>query len=841
MAWDGCLSMGVIKAIIQDKKPLQEIGKPVFQVLAIKKILGPNGEELTPARHRIVISDGIHLENCMLATQQNQIIFDDKLQARCIVRLDDFIQNEVRGLKILIVLRMECLTPPLEHIIGNPLSLHDPSNILPNLLSSFAPTPAFSSSNASRGVSKAMISSRKARVTTSPPNSQIENSLDPFANVGSFSDSFKCTTSPFKSSPFESSPFESSSFESSPFESSPFETAQFSFGGESSSSDSSESKNACSDPFGRQNSDFSFGNAFENNTSSLDTFFNGFFPQPAVYRSGRKRHPFVGKSNSNPFSQSRDPIFHHHMLNEIGIEALVHKFENAVILFRDQNVEKIRKMETLMSADDNESMRKKCQLAEAVIDRTHDGDWEYTSNQALSGLVETLTLSAQYSQDVMDEDWTICASELEASLDVRLSELSGLIEVLSQTEKTVSTSVPLALANAAIQTMDETSSSCQHQANSLTANQIFEQFRRQYRTIFQNKSISLISELMHLAHSENEKCQMHVSVIVSVMDKILKEKISLEELKSTVAETKARFELALESIKPLILAHLTNICSSLVKTYAARVDYYTSQIEHTKQALQKATAAKLLVDTEKCSNDLQEAQTQLAFAQEYFHLKSDILHKFGDPSSLEISTSIDQCNYPSLIQPEQNYRLTNQLLEEAHPFADQLICPISMELMIDPVSASDGHTYERQSIESWLSEHCTSPRTNLPLSTKILTPNWTIRSIIQQIRTNFSSKDSTSTSTSTLSLEASIDLDSSSCCSSSSSAHIEESFALLGIDNDVVLWEFPCREQNGWYCALCLSENGESSECQKCGILRQTKKSGADSFLAFGSHYFANM
>ena len=37
------------------------------------------------------------------------------------------------------------------------------------------------------------------------------------------------------------------------------------------------------------------------------------------------------------------------------------------------------------------------------------------------------------------------------------------------------------------------------------------------------------------------------------------------------------------------------------------------------------------------------------------------------------------------------------------------ICPITHELMVDPVLAEDEHTYERSAIEMWLGTHCTSP------------------------------------------------------------------------------------------------------------------------------------
>ena len=60
------------------------------------------------------------------------------------------------------------------------------------------------------------------------------------------------------------------------------------------------------------------------------------------------------------------------------------------------------------------------------------------------------------------------------------------------------------------------------------------------------------------------------------------------------------------------------------------------------------------------------------------------------------------------------------------------LCPISREIMNDPVMASDGHTYERRSITVWLREKDTSPKTNAPLHNLDLTPNHTLRNAISE-------------------------------------------------------------------------------------------------------------
>jgi hypothetical protein len=48
-----------------------------------------------------------------------------------------------------------------------------------------------------------------------------------------------------------------------------------------------------------------------------------------------------------------------------------------------------------------------------------------------------------------------------------------------------------------------------------------------------------------------------------------------------------------------------------------------------------------------------------------------------------------------------------------------LRCPISLELMEDPVIALDGHTYEREAIEKWFECSNSSPLTNEKLDSKV--------------------------------------------------------------------------------------------------------------------------
>lgn len=60
-------------------------------------------------------------------------------------------------------------------------------------------------------------------------------------------------------------------------------------------------------------------------------------------------------------------------------------------------------------------------------------------------------------------------------------------------------------------------------------------------------------------------------------------------------------------------------------------------------------------------------------------------------------------------------------------------CPISLELMRDPVTVATGQTYDRASIESWVATgNTTCPVTRSPLADFTLIPNHTLRRLIQE-------------------------------------------------------------------------------------------------------------
>ena len=66
-------------------------------------------------------------------------------------------------------------------------------------------------------------------------------------------------------------------------------------------------------------------------------------------------------------------------------------------------------------------------------------------------------------------------------------------------------------------------------------------------------------------------------------------------------------------------------------------------------------------------------------------------------------------------------------------FKEDIICPITHEIMTDPVIATDGRTYERKAIMHWFKYSDKSPCTNLVIDHKLI-PNFQFKNLIQTIR-----------------------------------------------------------------------------------------------------------
>ncbi|KAJ1377879.1 Zinc finger, RING/FYVE/PHD-type, partial [Sesbania bispinosa] len=101
------------------------------------------------------------------------------------------------------------------------------------------------------------------------------------------------------------------------------------------------------------------------------------------------------------------------------------------------------------------------------------------------------------------------------------------------------------------------------------------------------------------------------------------------------------------------------------------------------------------------------------------------------PTSSEVSLS--NVTEPENKEISERKSLSEVKKTEAIVIPEDFLCPISLELMRDPVIVATGQTYERSYIQRWIDcGNVTCPKTQQKLQHLTLTPNYVLRSLITQ-------------------------------------------------------------------------------------------------------------
>jgi replication factor A1 len=98
---------------------------PTVQVIQIRPV-----NNAGPPRYRLVLSDGTHFIQGMLATQLNDMVHVS-LHNNCIIRISEFMNNNVQGKNIIIVLRLDIVDNPGIKI-GEPMDIEKAGNLALN-------------------------------------------------------------------------------------------------------------------------------------------------------------------------------------------------------------------------------------------------------------------------------------------------------------------------------------------------------------------------------------------------------------------------------------------------------------------------------------------------------------------------------------------------------------------------------------------------------------------------------------------------------------------------------------------------------------------------------------
>jgi ankyrin repeat protein len=107
------------------------------------------------------------------------------------------------------------------------------------------------------------------------------------------------------------------------------------------------------------------------------------------------------------------------------------------------------------------------------------------------------------------------------------------------------------------------------------------------------------------------------------------------------------------------------------------------------------------------------------------------VNKYGH----NILNGLSQENYRKLfsgVRAQNEIELLIKKRENLGDIPHEFRCPISQELMVDPVITQLCNIYDRQNIEKWFETHNTDPLTNMVVTTKVIFPSLDLQNKIDE-------------------------------------------------------------------------------------------------------------
>lgn len=111
------LTQGAIVTMCFTSENTSEELHPVLQVIDLKLV--QSQQNSATERYRVVLSDGLYYQQGMLATQKNELVHSGRLQKGSIVKLSQFICNDVQNRKIIIIVDLDVIMDKCD-LIGKP-------------------------------------------------------------------------------------------------------------------------------------------------------------------------------------------------------------------------------------------------------------------------------------------------------------------------------------------------------------------------------------------------------------------------------------------------------------------------------------------------------------------------------------------------------------------------------------------------------------------------------------------------------------------------------------------------------------------------------------------------
>ncbi|KAF7829484.1 U-box domain-containing protein 15 [Senna tora] len=162
-------------------------------------------------------------------------------------------------------------------------------------------------------------------------------------------------------------------------------------------------------------------------------------------------------------------------------------------------------------------------------------------------------------------------------------------------------------------------------------------------------------------------------------------------------------ELAMDMIVVFSKDADRNVDSAIIERLAIKLDL------HTMEDLNIETAAVRKLVKERNGKNAESTQQII-----------DLLNKFRQVAGMEVTNVLDEPDLPRTLEKCASLVIPHEFL-----------CPITLEIMTDPVIIASGQTYERESIEKWFeSNRNTCPKSRQPLPHLSVAPNYALKNLI---------------------------------------------------------------------------------------------------------------
>jgi replication factor A1 len=143
------LTPNAVREVVANGNNKEASFHPICQIINIKNVSNKASNSGQPSRFRIIVSDGECYIQGMLATQLNHMIEDNQLATDNIVRITNYMVNEVKGKTLMVLLGLEILDSSVNSKIGSPVDVEKAGAI--NLAKAHGNYNTHSNSNSGAG------------------------------------------------------------------------------------------------------------------------------------------------------------------------------------------------------------------------------------------------------------------------------------------------------------------------------------------------------------------------------------------------------------------------------------------------------------------------------------------------------------------------------------------------------------------------------------------------------------------------------------------------------------------------------------------------------------------